>query len=113
MLEARNTYTFVAKIDCTKRRAVSVRKDAQHILPSIDLIKKQMNTPNVSSTSSILSTSSISSSSTQMRSNMMIAEIDNENPIDDDISENELTHSNAKQKDRKTINDNANLCKKS
>ncbi|CAG8728767.1 940_t:CDS:2, partial [Cetraspora pellucida] len=92
-----------------------------------------MNTQNVSSTSSILSTSSVSSSSTQMRSNTMIAEnidiesrlvgsndtddnlydldltSDNENPIDDDISENESTHSNAKRKDRETINDNANL----
>ncbi|CAG8768603.1 7482_t:CDS:1, partial [Cetraspora pellucida] len=51
------TYTFVAKMGHTKRRAVPVRKGAQHILPSIDLIKKQINTQNVSSTSSILNTS--------------------------------------------------------
>ncbi|CAG8714679.1 7192_t:CDS:1, partial [Cetraspora pellucida] len=81
-------------------------------LLSIDLIEKQINIPNVSSTSSILSTSSVFSSSTQIRSNMMIAKnvdikscligsddtndnlhnsdltSDNKNSIDDDISEN-------------------------
>ncbi|CAG8740408.1 7602_t:CDS:2 [Cetraspora pellucida] len=108
------------KFGRTKRRAVPVCKGAQYILPSIDLIKKQMNTQNVSSTSSILSTLSISSSFIQMRSNTIIAEnvdieshlvgsddtdnnlydpnltSNNKNPIDDDISENKSTYSYAK-----------------
>ena len=40
---------------------------------------------------------------------------DNENlmsPIDDDILENESTHSNFKRKNKETINENANLRKK-
>ncbi|CAG8795872.1 397_t:CDS:1, partial [Cetraspora pellucida] len=93
---------------------------AQHTLPSIKLAEKQTNTLSISSSSSVLSTSSISSS-TQMRSNMLTVEhvviesrldgsddndddlhdpdisSNNENPmspIDDDILENESTHSN-------------------
>ncbi|CAG8729811.1 16321_t:CDS:2, partial [Cetraspora pellucida] len=123
---------------CTRKKAVPICKGAQHTLPFIKLAEKQTNTSSISSSSSILSTSSISSS-TQMRSNTLTAEhvvieshLDESNdndgdlydldvssnnknlmsPIDDDILENKSTHSNFKRKNKKTINENANLLKK-
>ncbi|CAG8622601.1 7751_t:CDS:2, partial [Racocetra persica] len=108
-------------------------KSKQKELEKNILTKVSGNNP---STSSFFSTSSNSSSSTQVRSNTLVAEnvviescldgydnddddlcdpdlsSDNENPIDDDISVNELTHSNFKQKSRETINKNTNLQKK-
>ncbi|CAG8816252.1 20272_t:CDS:2, partial [Cetraspora pellucida] len=122
----------------TRKKAVPIRRGAQHTLPSIELAEKQTNTPSISSSSSVLSTSSISSS-IQMRSNILTTKhvviescldrsddndgdlydpnisSDNENPmspINDDILENELTHLNFKRKNKETINENANLQKK-
>ncbi|CAG8788261.1 15050_t:CDS:2, partial [Cetraspora pellucida] len=107
---------------------VPIHRGAQHILPSIKLAEKQTNTPSISSSSSILSTSSIFNF-IQMKLNTLIVEhvvikscldesddndsdlhdpdisSDNENPmspIDDNILENELTHSNFKQKNKET-----------
>ncbi|CAG8722707.1 5236_t:CDS:2, partial [Cetraspora pellucida] len=123
---------------CIRKKAVPICRGAQHTLPSIELAEKQTNTPSISSSSSILSTSSISSF-IQMRSNTLTTEhiviescldgsdnnnsdlhdpdisSDNKNlmsPIDDDILENESTHSNFKRKNKETINENANLWKK-
>ncbi|CAG8555225.1 4902_t:CDS:2, partial [Cetraspora pellucida] len=105
------TYTFVAKISRTKRRAVLVHKSSQYILLSIDLIEKQMNTPNISKNVNIESCLDESDNTDNNLHDLDLTS-DNENLIDDNISENESTHLNAKQKDRVTLNNNANLHKK-
>ncbi|CAG8806109.1 7141_t:CDS:2 [Cetraspora pellucida] len=84
----------------TRKKAVPIRRGAQHTLPSIELAEKQTNTPSISSSSSVLSTSSIFSS-TQMRSNTLTAKhvviesrLDGSDDNDGDLHDPDISSNN-------------------